>query len=146
MATTITMIQAREILDSRGRPTVEVDVELADGAQGRASVPSGASTGRHEVLELRDGEPQRYRGRGVRREYARGRDSLPSCGEDRRFRFGLSLGRQAEARAARSRKSGEPGGPTATPLESRDVMADCAIGYKTRAPQSRLPGWSPVKQ
>jgi enolase len=67
MSTTITNIRAREILDSRGRPTVEVEVELADGSLGRASVPSGASTGRHEVLELRDGDTQRYRGRGVRR-------------------------------------------------------------------------------
>src|SRR5262245_37549716 len=67
MSTTIANIRAREILDSRGRPTVEVEVGLIDGSVGRASVPSGASTGRHEVLELRDGEPGRYRGRGVRR-------------------------------------------------------------------------------
>jgi enolase len=67
MSTTIAHIHAREILDSRGRPTVEVEVRLADGSFGRASVPSGASTGRHEALELRDGEPGRYHGRGVRR-------------------------------------------------------------------------------
>jgi enolase len=58
-------IQAREILDSRGNPTVEVDVMLDDGAAGRAAVPSGASTGEHEALELRDGDKQRYLGRGV---------------------------------------------------------------------------------
>jgi enolase 1/2/3 len=60
-------VDAREILDSRGRPTVEADVRLADGSVGRASVPSGASTGRHEAVELRDGDPHRYRGLGVRR-------------------------------------------------------------------------------
>src|SRR4051812_32020586 len=62
---TIADIQAREILDSRGNPTVEVDVILADGSVGRAAVPSGASTGEHEALELRDGEKKRYLGKGV---------------------------------------------------------------------------------
>src|SRR5438093_8450666 len=57
---------AREILDSRGDPTVEVEVELADGTVGRAAVPSGASTGAHEALELRDRDKKRYRGQGVR--------------------------------------------------------------------------------
>jgi enolase len=61
----ISMIHAREILDSRGNPTLEVDCRLEDGAFGRAAVPSGASTGEHEALELRDGEPKRYRGKGV---------------------------------------------------------------------------------
>src|SRR3989475_5352888 len=58
-------IQAREILDSRGNPTVEADVILAGGAVGRAAVPSGASTGEHEALELRDGDKKRYAGKGV---------------------------------------------------------------------------------
>ena len=62
---TIYDIQAREILDSRGNPTVEVDVILAGGAVGRAAVPSGASTGEHEALELRDGDAKRYGGKGV---------------------------------------------------------------------------------
>jgi len=62
---TIYDIQAREILDSRGNPTVEVDVILAGGAVGRAAVPSGASTGEHEALELRDGNKERYLGKGV---------------------------------------------------------------------------------
>jgi enolase len=60
-------IHAREILDSRGNPTVEVDVLLSDGSFGRASVPSGASTGAHEAAELRDGEKSRYSGKGVRK-------------------------------------------------------------------------------
>ncbi len=63
----IKRIIGREILDSRGNPTVEVDVVLESGCIGRASVPSGASTGEHEALELRDEDPQRYRGKGVRR-------------------------------------------------------------------------------
>ena len=63
----ITKVRGREILDSRGNPTVEVDVTLADGSFGRAAVPSGASTGEREALELRDGDPQRYGGKGVRK-------------------------------------------------------------------------------
>ena len=59
-------IRAREILDSRGNPTVEADVVLKSGARGRAAVPSGASTGSREALELRDGDPKRYAGKGVR--------------------------------------------------------------------------------
>jgi enolase len=62
---TISDIQAREILDSRGNPTVEVDVMLAGGAGGRAAVPSGASTGEHEAIELRDGDKKRFLGKGV---------------------------------------------------------------------------------
>ena len=64
--TTIQRIHAREILDSRGNPTLEVEVGLADGAVGRAAVPSGASTGEHEAVELRDGDGDRYSGKGVR--------------------------------------------------------------------------------
>jgi enolase len=63
----ITKVRAREILDSRGNPTVEVDVTLDDGAFGRAAVPSGASTGEREALELRDGDKSRYNGKGVRK-------------------------------------------------------------------------------
>ena len=63
--TAILDIRAREILDSRGNPTVEVEVTLDSGAVGRAAVPSGASTGAHEAVELRDGEPERYGGKGV---------------------------------------------------------------------------------
>ena len=62
---TIIEVHGREILDSRGNPTVEVDVVLASGARGRAAVPSGASTGEHEAAELRDGDPKRYLGKGV---------------------------------------------------------------------------------
>jgi enolase len=65
MPNTICCIQAREILDSRGTPTVEVDVCLEGGSQGRAAVPSGASTGEHEAVELRDGDAKRYGGKGT---------------------------------------------------------------------------------
>ena len=65
--TTIELVDAHEILDSRGNPTIEVLVVLASGAQGRAAVPSGASTGAHEAVELRDGEKTRYGGKGVRK-------------------------------------------------------------------------------
>ncbi|MBU4271929.1 MAG: phosphopyruvate hydratase [Planctomycetes bacterium] len=65
MSSTIVDIRARQILDSRGNPTVEVDVDLADGSFGRAAVPSGASTGIHEALELRDGDKTKYLGKGV---------------------------------------------------------------------------------
>jgi enolase len=65
--TAIVDIIGREILDSRGNPTVEVEVELEDGSRGRAAVPSGASTGAHEAVELRDGDQARYLGRGVRK-------------------------------------------------------------------------------
>jgi enolase len=70
MDTTIELITGQEILDSRGNPTVEVEVVLADGSWGRAAVPSGASTGIHEALELRDGDKQRYNGKGVMKAVA----------------------------------------------------------------------------
>ena len=65
--TIIKHIKAREILDSRGNPTVECDVYLEDGSFGRASVPSGASTGMYEAIELRDADKERYNGKGVKK-------------------------------------------------------------------------------
>ena len=70
MNTTIEVVDAREILDSRGNPTIEVDVVLADGSVGRAGVPSGASTGVHEAVELRDGDKSRFGGKGTRKAVA----------------------------------------------------------------------------
>src|SRR5947209_693927 len=72
----IAAVRGREILDSRGNPTVEVDVILADGTVGRAAVPSGASTGAHEAVELRDGDKKRYLGNGVTRAGANVNGSL----------------------------------------------------------------------
>ena len=79
--TTIDVVDAREILDSRGNPTIEVDVVLVDGSVGRAAVPSGASTGAHEAVELRDGDKTRYGGKGVLTAVAQRRPtgSRPSC-------------------------------------------------------------------
>jgi enolase len=89
----IRQIHAREVLDSRGNPTVEAEVLLDDGARGRAIVPSGASTGKAEALELRDQDPRRYHGRGVLRavsnvngeiaETLRGHEALDQAGADR---------------------------------------------------------------
>ncbi|HYD85212.1 MAG TPA: phosphopyruvate hydratase, partial [Opitutus sp.] len=93
MSTTITAITAREIIDSRGNPTVEVDVKLASGALGRAAVPSGASTGEHEAIELRDGDKLRYGGKGTQKAVGNvkskiapaliGFDALDQIGVDR---------------------------------------------------------------
>ena len=74
--TIITDVLGREILDSRGNPTVEVDVYLDDGTRGRAAVPSGASTGAHEAVELRDGDKGRYGGKGVGKAVAAVNDEL----------------------------------------------------------------------
>ena len=74
--TAIASVHAREILDSRGNPTVEVDVELEDGVAGRAGVPSGASTGSHEAIELRDGDKRRYGGKGVTKAVANVNDQI----------------------------------------------------------------------
>jgi enolase len=91
----ITDIRAREIIDSRGNPTVEADVTLASGASGRAAVPSGASTGTREAVELRDGDPKRYGGKGVLqavenintqlREVLIGKEALDQAGIDARM-------------------------------------------------------------
>src|SRR5512146_771762 len=91
--TKIQQIHAREILDSRGNPTVEAEVRLEGGVKGRAAVPSGASTGEHEALELRDGDKKRYLGKGVLKAVANvkaklapaliGMDALDQVGVDR---------------------------------------------------------------
>src|SRR5690348_747950 len=74
--TEIVDVYAREILDSRGNPTVEAEVTLEDGSMGRAAVPSGASTGAHEAVELRDGDKSRYLGKGVRKAVAAVNDEI----------------------------------------------------------------------
>ncbi len=90
----ISQVRGREVLDSRGNPTVEVDVILADGTLGRAAVPSGASTGIYEAVELRDGDKARYGGKGVAKavanvntvlaQVASGRDPADQVGLDPR--------------------------------------------------------------
>src|SRR5690242_15687868 len=72
----IIKVIGREILDSRGNPTVEADVYLADGSMGRAAVPSGASTGEHEAVELRDGDKGRYLGKGTQKAVRNLRETI----------------------------------------------------------------------
>src|SRR5689334_19711864 len=72
----IKSVKAREIIDSRGNPTIEVDVVLSSGAFGRAAVPSGASTGEHEAIELRDGDKKRFMGKGVLKAVANVNDKI----------------------------------------------------------------------
>src|SRR3982750_3281255 len=76
MSINIEFIQGRQVLDSRGNPTVEVDVILEGGTVGRAAVPSGASTGEHEAVELRDGDKRRYLGKGVTRAVENVNDTI----------------------------------------------------------------------
>jgi len=95
MSVKIVAVHGRQILDSRGNPTVEADVRLADGALGRAAVPSGASTGEHEAIELRDGDKRHYLGKGVLKAVAHintaiadavtGMDATDQCALDRRM-------------------------------------------------------------
>ena len=127
-------IHAREILDSRGNPTVEVDVNLATGAFGRAAVPSGASTGEHEAVELRDHDANRYLGKGVQQAVENvntliadalvGEDALAQSdidaamceldGTENKSRLGANaiLGVSLSCRESRRRRSGA----TALPL------------------------------
>ena len=79
MSDRITSVHARQVLDSRGQPTVEVDVRCESGAMGRAIVPSGASTGKHEAIELRDGDRDDYAGKSVRKAVANVRQILGSA-------------------------------------------------------------------
>ena len=109
---TIAEIRARQILDSRGNPTVEADVFLSSGAAGRASVPSGASTGEHEAVELRDADPVRYQGKGVLRAVANitdeiepalfGMDAYDQVGIDRAM---LGARRHAQQEPARRQRA-----------------------------------------
>jgi enolase len=103
MSDDIVSIRAREILDARGWPTVEVDVILADGATGRAAVPSGASTGSREAAELRDADPRRFRGQGVIRAVANVNDVIAPALR------GQAATEQAEADARLQALDGTPG-------------------------------------
>ncbi len=154
--TNIDSVFAREILDSRGNPTVEVEVVLEGGAMGRAAVPSGASTGEREAVELRDGDKKRYLGKGVQKAVAAvndvlsteviGEDALDQAlvdqlmidldGTDTKKKLG------ANAILAVSLADGEGGGrghrPAALPLHRRRERADPARALHER-PQRRRP-------
>ena len=130
MDTAIADVRAREILDSRGNPTVEADVTLAGGARGRAAVPSGASTGAHEAAELRDGDAARYGGRGVRRAAAH------AAGELREAVAGLDAAAQPEVDRALIEADGSPGKAR---LGANAVLAVSLAAAHAAAAASGLP-------
>ena len=96
----ITRVHAREILDSRGNPTVEADVQ-AGSAMGRAAVPSGASTGQREALEFRDGDTKRYQGKGVRKAVANVNGEIAT----------MLVGRELDQRSSTPRSSNSTAHP-----------------------------------
>ena len=114
MSTNITRVNARQVLDSRGNPTVEADVYVGTGARGRAAVPSGASTGEHEALELRDGDKSRYLGKGVLKAVAN------VNGEIAKAVVGLDAGDQ---RALDKRMIELDGTPTKSRLGANAILA-----------------------
>lgn len=129
-ATRIRTVTAREVLDSRGQPTVEVDVTLAGGAMGRAAVPSGASTGTHEALELRDGDARRYGGKGVQRAVAHVKGPIA------RGVKGLDAARQA-ALDARLREL--DGTPNKSRLGANAILGASLAAAKAAAAARGLP-------
>ncbi|BCX18153.1 MAG: enolase [Geminicoccaceae bacterium] len=130
--TDIAAIRAREILDSRGNPTVEVEVELAGGAVGRAAVPSGASTGSREALERRDGDPARYLGKGVRKAVEAVRGEITD----------VLLGRDATEQAAIDLALCRlDGTPDKSRLGANAILGASLAVAKAAAAQLGLPLW-----
>ncbi len=129
---TISTIRAREILDSRGNPTVEAEVVLADGHLGRAAVPSGASTGEHEAVELRDGDAGRYLGKGVRRAVAHVRDVIAPA------LTGLDV---REQRALDARLLEIDGTPNKSRLGANALLAVSLAAARAGAVATGLPLW-----
>src|SRR3954469_10139201 len=128
--TAITDIRAREILDSRGTPTVEVDVTLEGGIVGRAAVPSGASTGAHEAVEKRDGDKARYGGKGVRQAVDAVNDEI----------FDAISGRDAEDQLALDRALIDlDGTPNKSRLGANAILGVSLAVAKAAAAASRLP-------
>ena len=125
----ISSIQAREILDSRGNPTVEVDVTLDSGARGRAAVPSGASTGTREALELRDGDKRRYGGKGVPKAVG---------ARQRRDRDGARRARRRPARDRRARCIALDGTPNLGRLGANAVLG-VSMARRARRGRGRRP-------
>ncbi|MFM9441354.1 phosphopyruvate hydratase [Streptomyces acidiscabies] len=128
--TAISRVVAREIIDSRGNPTVEVDVELKDGSLGRAAVPSGASTGAREAVELRDGDPNRFHGKGVRRAVDAVNESVADA----------VVGLDAEDQATVDRAMIElDGTPTKSRLGANALLGVSLATAKAAAAAHRLP-------
>jgi enolase len=128
--TEIDQIQAREILDSRGNPTVEADVTLAGGAMGRAAVPSGASTGEHEAVELRDGDPKRFGGKGVLKAVSNVNNLIAP-----RLRGKDALGQQAIDRLLIDLD----GSPTKSNLGANALLAVSLATARAAAASQKLP-------
>ena len=128
--TIITQIRGREVLDSRGNPTVEAEVALAGGVTGWAAVPSGASTGQHEAIELRDGDPHRYLGKGVLRAVENiNKEIAPAL-----------CGRDAAAQAERDRQMIEiDGSANKSRLGANAILAVSMALARAVADAARLP-------
>jgi enolase len=125
----IAKVHGREILDSRGNPTVEVEVTLADGAFGRAAVPSGASTGEREALELRDGDKARYGGKGVRKAVANVNDEIA----------GQLTGADFDQRSLDSRMIALDGTPTKSRLGANALLGVSMAAARAEAASRRVP-------
>jgi len=130
MSTNITRVNARQVLDSRGNPTVEADVYIGTGARGRAAVPSGASTGEHEALELRDGDKSKYLGKGVLKAVAN------VNGEIAKAVVGLDAGDQ---RALDKRMIELDGTPTKSRLGANAILAVSMAAARGAAAAQNLP-------
>jgi enolase len=125
----IATVKGREILDSRGNPTVEVDVTLADGAFGRAAVPSGASTGQREALELRDGDKTRYGGKGVRKAVANVNGEIATA----------IIGRELDQRALDAAMIALDGTPAKGRLGANALLGVSMAAARADAASARLP-------
>ncbi len=125
----ITDVRGREILDSRGNPTVEVDVTLQGGARGRAGVPSGASTGEREALELRDGDTSRYLGKGARKAVANVNDAIAAA----------VTGKDLDQRGLDELMIALDGTPTKSRLGANAILAVSMAAMKADAAERRQP-------
>jgi enolase len=137
MSTRIAKVHARQILDSRGNPTVEADVELDGGILGRAAVPSGASTGEHEALELRDGDKSRYMGKGVLKAVENANTAIENAVR------GMDA---ADQRALDRRMIELDGTPTKSKLGANAILAVSMAAARAAANALRLPLYSYLSQ
>jgi enolase len=133
MSTKITRVHARQVIDSRGNPTVEADVYVGAGARGRAAVPSGASTGEHEALELRDGDKSKYLGRGVLKAVANANNEIAKAV------VGLDA---ADQRALDKRMIELDGTPTKSRLGANAILAVSMAAARAAASALNLPLYS----
>ncbi len=130
MSTKITRVHARQVLDSRGNPTIEADVYVGAGVRGRAAVPSGASTGEHEALELRDGDKSKYLGKGVLKAVANTNNEIAKAV------FGLDA---ADQRALDKRMVELDGTPTKSRLGANAILAVSMAAARGAAAALNLP-------